>query len=1314
MNPPRKRNPLAGILIFLTTIMLVAPALAEPKETVFEPISLRGYGVLSGVSTESEYGSLLQVQCESSEKASLVQAKYVSDFKLLPGVSEASLNLDGQAIRVQLADGQGGVAVLRRFDEVWVFASDSVNAIEKLVKRSIPDGLEAWSSSSNVEVPMWLDRWDRYGFRFYYRPWMTPPGESEKTYDFLQEFVFAEKNDRSGFVFWENMNSIDTAEGLTNSVFTDWARRAARERMLPVGLNIMAGGKGLAWLRNSYRDEMQLKMPHFAGNYHKVGDPYGGGNGTTSWNSETLVHKELSDLKHIVEDFVQDPNLTSILEPHGELKHGPHDIFMEYGPLADVSYRKFLAEEYGDVGRLNQRWGTTYTSLAEVRVPEVASFLGWSDDAIDLSGMWKIGYEPLPEGESYSLNDNSRTYGKDVPTLGAPDEWFAVDFDDSAWGEVEASETDQVMFIEQRPAVLRRTIDVPDQWLGQHDKVWLYLWDLNRATHGVVKVFLNGEQIAHEEIVHNFPHWTALEVSQKLRGGENRLALRLPQAMIAYRIYLSPDAPNQYPALGEEKNAQWVDFVNWTQWSRVNVAERSMNMIRQVTRNHQITLMAPDAYADSMLQLAKDYGGNFHNTGYMGAFWADYLPSLMRGANLPFSLEPGGPAKDLPGFQKQLGLYMTEGLQGIDYFIHIGSILWNDAMRAYFEENLNAIKLLGKYHAPTAEVAAFYSTNANAYTDYPWTSDPTRLKAGYWNWNWRSYLRGVVESDAVAETSFQSSDVDRYRVIIDSNTCVMDAKLLAGIEGYVRRGGVFVTYAQTGRHTPERPDSWPISKLSGFRVSSVDRILDSGMYPAEGESVFYGDWSLVKANGLSLEAVEPDARPLMFWDDGSVAIGLRPLGSGLIIQMGCKFDGLRMPDRLEPQDRPISDRVVNLRRLFSQLLEWQGIELIDSSWQPENQYVLLRHFVSNNGLYDVWSVWNQQQEGNAEGHIVLPDGNKSTWAYDVVTGKRLSISDGGLDVALSPLQTRVFLTPRAEISVAPASWFELQRNWWKATVEPEPVVYDEPLHPNSVDLGKGWKIHPISSGEVEPSMLSKDYDDSTWGQLEILGVWSTIPAYEEVSHAVLRKRFTVPANWVDGFVEMGLHSWWQSTFVTKGRIWLDGQLVQDWSGDGIVNANPSGCLTPGSEHVLAVEIQSDSVLAGSRGTAWLWHQRAPAASIDLSGLWEPSMDTLHYEDPIQLPGKYHAMNLRREVVIPEKHEGQRVRVAVHDVGGIDGVLMNGRWVMRFHHQIEDRFELDVTPWVKFGEPNVIELSTRQGPVHGEVQSVSLKFYNQSN
>ncbi len=142
--------------------------------------------------------------------------------------------------------------------------------------------------------------------------------------------------------------------------------------------------------------------------------------------------------------------------------------------------------------------------------------------------------------------------------------------------------------------------------------------------------------------------------------------------------------------------------------------------------------------------------------------------------------------------------------------------------------------------------------------------------------------------------------------------------MVSGIEKWVRNGGVFVTLAQTGRHTPEKADSWPISRLTGYRVDKIDHLKSDGsvdetgtLWSAPGEHVFNGILNGVTANGLHLRQVADDAQDLLLWRDGSVAAGMRPLGKGFIVELGAKFTGAKAPDHMEPGDaaRPDNQRM---------------------------------------------------------------------------------------------------------------------------------------------------------------------------------------------------------------------------------------------------------------------------------------------------------------------------------------------------------------------------------------------------------------------
>ena len=546
-------------------------------------------------------------------------------------------------------------------------------------------------------------------------------------------------------------------------------------------------GSEPTWLLNRYREQTQMKMPGFTGNPHDFMSPTFGGQGVLSWSATTGEDAMLGVLQQSVRRFANDDNVVSFLEPHGELRHGAQDILLEYGPVADAGYRRYLQGKYGAPGAVAARWGVDLKTWDDVHVPELASFAGWGPEALDVGGTWRVGYETLLEPAKPPYFYNSRATPKSQP---APEDWFRADFDDSGWPEVPGAGNDQQLFLEKRPAVFRRSFDAPAKWRQSNRRVWLYEWDMNEANRQDVRVVLNGKEVGRSQTVAVVPHWSAIEVTDALREGKNALAIRVPQGYIAYKTYLSPVEPRQYPGLGEGLNAQWVDFVDFTQWSRIGAVRRGMEMIRQAAPNQGITLMSPDTYADGVKSLAEVYGGEFHNTGYMASFYADVLPSLMRGADLPFSLEPGGPAKNLAEFKRFFGLWQTEGVQSVDYFIHIGDILWNPEIKAYYEARRKQFTLMGQSHFPKAKLAFLSSDRVAQLTGYPWGLAPnTSLGGGYWSWNPTSFLLHQYPYDGLSQSSFASGDADAYNVIIDCNTSIMDESMVSDIEKWVRNEG---------------------------------------------------------------------------------------------------------------------------------------------------------------------------------------------------------------------------------------------------------------------------------------------------------------------------------------------------------------------------------------------------------------------------------------------------------------------------------------------------------------------------------------------
>ena len=342
---------------------------------------------------------------------------------------------------------------------------------------------------------------------------------------------------------------------------------------------------------------------------------------------------------------------------------------------------------------------------------------------------------------------------------------------------------------------------------------------VNREGDATLAVMSMASLLPEQCLQVNEQHWSQFDVTAALRPGPNLIVMQMPRAIICYRAYLSKEPPRQYPQLGPQKNAQWADLVAWNIETRGAQIRRGAEMIRQVDPERSINFMAADDYSDPVKKACQDYGGRFHDTGAMAGFWTDWNTLMMSGAGLPVTAEPGNGAPNPREFQLFWGRWLTEGVNGVHYFQNWGEIAWNPECLKVFEANLPMYRAVGKYHAPFAKVAVLFSAQ-NAVADRL-SLDPGTRTAG------RLLLRvqrgrtrcsNYCPRDGIGAEDFGTPSVDRFRVIVDSNSMFMDEALIAGIEKYVRQGGVFITYGQTGRHDPVQPDSWPISRLTGYEV----------------------------------------------------------------------------------------------------------------------------------------------------------------------------------------------------------------------------------------------------------------------------------------------------------------------------------------------------------------------------------------------------------------------------------------------------------------------------------------------------------------
>ena len=1275
-----------GLLSALSALNLRASTPAAPGASVtLPPLKLRGYGTLAATFRTLHAGqsSLTHVTCESPRKALLVQAKYLSDLGCLPGTHDDVLSVGGHAVPIRRTSLGGAVACFSRGTDALILAASSLDALRELVETVLPRPLTPADFTPRVRVPTYLDRWDRYGLISYFGAETQPAGtgDNDPVYDFADPLKFARDNGPLGLIVWTNPLVDDFAEGLTNLQSWSWVQENARKMGIPVHFNTQFAPPQV-WLANRYREQTMLKAPQFLGGFYGVAHDTAGV-GAISWLSQEAEDVQLGLSQQIVRQFAGDPNVLGWLEPHGETVEFPQAYFLESGPYADEVWRGFLHGRYGTLRALSERWhgdASTLKSWSDVHVPEIAEFAGFGPEAIDLRGTWRVKYADAP----------------------LPPEWTQTGFDDSGWDELLAPGNDRMLSLSRRPLVYRRTIDVPADWLTARPQVTLCVWDLINRDGDVTGAFVNGQAIREQPQGASEQHWSRFDVSDALKPGPNLLALHLPHALICYRTYLTKEAPRQYPHLGPHLNARWVDFASWIIQSRATQIRRGVEMIRQVDPDSSINVMAPQGHEEQVQTTCQDYGGRFHDTGAMAGFWTEQPALLMAGANLPVTAEPGNSAPNAQEFQSFWGRWLTEGVNGVHYFINLGDIEWKPDVLKVFEANRAMYEAVGKYHAPRSKVATLFSTDNVVLTGFPWTQDETIWSGYYSPYNSATQLIEYCPRAGIGAADFDTPLIDQYRVVIDSNTSVMSEELINGIERFVRRGGIFITNGQTGRHSTLQADAWPLRRLSGFEVIGERKWGEESVSPSPGQTIFSPD-DLPPgsgAYGIALKPVAPDCRTLAVWSGGATAIGLRPLGAGWIVTMGPLF-----------KDGRFVARTGAIMRHFGMT------ERVPATITPGFR-LHFRHYLANTGLHDVWVLFNEN-ENQVQTDLTFLPGVHPDALTDIVTGEKLEVvrdpkGDSVRGISLAPWESRMYLSPRTNVAASPLEWLTLQRDWWRGTKTPPAKHLPTPkeMQRFSLDLTGGWAYKNAAglTDEQAASLARPELDDAHWERRD-LGLWLT-PGDHGPHRLVLRRRFTVPAHWTSGPVMLCADIPGRQ-FMFGSRVFLDGQ---PWNGGRMALDGPyfdtfKGVLKPGTAHVLTLDIGSRTTLTGAQGPIWLYYLPEPQSRQDLSGTWTEYADALRRTGDVQIPGSVRGMILSRSVVIDAAHEGRNVVIYYEAAWDRFSLLINGHLLKRGELFGEQICVFNVTPMVLWDQENLIELIGSEEAKGKPIMRAEIRYYD---
>ena len=184
--------------------------------------------------------------------------------------------------------------------------------------------------------------------------------------------------------------------------------------------------------------------------------------------------------------------------------------------------------------------------------------------------------------------------------------------------------------------------------------------------------------------------------------------------------------------------------------------------------------------------------------------------------------------------------------------------------------------MIGKSHVPKSEVALLHGDQALRLTNFPFNQqqDPNvYFSGGFWQLRLSEALVADFPLETIVEGDFDRGLTKPYKIIVDTNTSIMDEKFVDKIEKWVCAGGIFVTYGETGRHSTTEMDSWPIARLTGYKVTAIEPLDENGKVKewkrftlAPGQPIFKaGDWHEGNATGLHLQKVDPGCQDLMIW-----------------------------------------------------------------------------------------------------------------------------------------------------------------------------------------------------------------------------------------------------------------------------------------------------------------------------------------------------------------------------------------------------------------------------------------------------------------
>lgn len=1234
--------------------VLLAVALLCPAAASGQSYKLRGYGVFT--QSDETHGEVVaqRFTFTNASTACTFASKLYSDFELSTGNHIDTLTTARGPLDV-VVDGAGGCLA-----PVCAAGGNSVVVLIAHDKAALTSAVERFATAPPLRRallthPLFMDKWDRYSLGVWQG---IGDFSTDPTYHNPDEFY--RWMGEVGLNPQINMHRY-TIDGAVNDNSLTWLRSFFTRYSVKFQFVEWLINNPELYNRNPFLG--QTINPHVATRWDYYGEDRLGNGPLRQIQNATYAG--------LLQNVDGDPNQMAVLDPDGEIGPFLNSCWGASGPIMRRQFVSFLRDVrklsledvsmryYGQHGRLK--------SWDDVTLVDWRDFFGWTAGAVDLAGEWR-----------FMRDDNQEGYSSG---------WARTDYDDSDWVRLYYP-GDSIVYslvTPDRPLWMRKTVNVaPKSFTGN---VYLSVAPLSQSS---VQVFVNGHLLGSlDPRFHTARTCGQFDVTREI-GKSQTLSITLRLA--------SGDAPNgpiflttkklePFPTSDPHLNARRWDHMEFIDWDAAQGVDSTLKTVRSIDPDRPIKVHAYDSSPWGWQVVAR-YGGYSHHTG-SGPDWNFTIPHQFGASRmLQDSSEPGGPVNNLRDLKGLFGNLISMGKNAHDYFINLSSISGNPQMRAYFEQKMPAIKLMGRANAVVSSIAVIHDP-LNSCFEGDLASEE----------DWRHLVspeRGGEIVPFLDSVRLREGNLNGYRTIVDPGVANWDTEEEAALRAYVSTGGILVLNSLSGRSnfiTRGNGDG-PGCRLAGVHFGSPPNSTQTINFTSD--DTLFGQ-SLVSDRvdtrygvpAVSLVA-DPGGSVTGTWPDGSPALVRRQIGSGAVYMFGGNICSAKMVNALADHFGP-------------------------PVWaRAEGGYDLLRTLLSNNGCEDLLMI---RGKGGRPTTVRWTFDYTPSAIYDPVTGKDIDARVDGhtatFTATIDDWDFQWFASRRPSPADSFNHWLTRQSQIWSGVTQPQttpqPAVY------RHLDLNHGWSLAQTASADEAKGLMSLDDTKAGLKPTELI-LWSAPDSgLKPISAALYRKRFDLPAEWKrDSIFTLAIrgqiHDAPLHGMDGRNEIYLNG--AQIWAGGKLDSQN--------------IDVTSQMAAAGNRleivhegggimPSIMLIRSAKPVGVIDLTGKWE-AVTGLHTETPVVLPGAVSAAFVYRDITVPASAIDKEIWLRVE--GSAPFVVINGR--LRYWDTDEGSYakpsqtEIDVTPDIRFGQPNRIAFGSAMfggwHPAQETFTHIDLAFY----